>query len=120
MHNKRPNRIVYLKEQYKCFRANLTFELFRDWLGVSTPIQVRPRTTWPICNFFGGRSCFNIQHHVYFVVRLRENANMEYLKNVFYRYLTTVDTTAKQRMLVAMVTILQFSPEECRKSGVKR
>jgi len=45
---------------------------------------------------------------------------MEYLKNVFFRYLTTADVTAKQRMLVAMVTILQFSPEECRKSGVRR
>ncbi|CAK8697999.1 unnamed protein product [Clavelina lepadiformis] len=52
--------------------------------------------------------------------KLRENANMEYLKNVFYRYITTADYTAKQRMLVALVTILQFSPEEARKSGVKK
>jgi len=50
---------------------------------------------------------------------LRENANMEYLKNVMHQYLTTVDVTARQRILTAIVTILQFRPEECRKSGVK-
>uniref|UniRef100_H2Y5F3 GRIP domain-containing protein n=1 Tax=Ciona savignyi TaxID=51511 RepID=H2Y5F3_CIOSA len=49
----------------------------------------------------------------------RENANVEYVKNVLFQYLTTVDATAKQKMLVAIATILQFSPEENKKVGLR-
>nr|XP_039266340.1 LOW QUALITY PROTEIN: GRIP and coiled-coil domain-containing protein 1-like [Styela clava] len=45
----------------------------------------------------------------------RENANLEYLKNVMYQYLTTNrNQSAKSRMLGAVTTILQFSPDEIK------
>ncbi|KAK3093734.1 hypothetical protein FSP39_019388 [Pinctada imbricata] len=42
----------------------------------------------------------------------REGANLEYLKNVTFKFLTSVDPRAKQQMLNAITTILQFSPQE--------
>lgn len=42
----------------------------------------------------------------------REGANLEYLKNVTYKFLTSSDPKAKQQMLNAITTILQFSPRE--------
>ncbi|XP_026577721.1 GRIP and coiled-coil domain-containing protein 1 [Pseudonaja textilis] len=44
--------------------------------------------------------------------RSREGANLEYLKNVFYRFLTLTDLLARQQTLTAILTILHFSPEE--------
>lgn len=49
----------------------------------------------------------------------REGANVEYLKNVMYRFLTSKDSQARHRMTVAIATILQFSPSEKSKIGVK-
>ncbi|CAG5134442.1 unnamed protein product [Candidula unifasciata] len=43
---------------------------------------------------------------------MREGANLEYLKNVLLKFLTSVDSLAKQKMLKALMTILQFSPQE--------
>lgn len=42
----------------------------------------------------------------------RENANLEYLKNVVYHYMICTDTVGRQQMLNAISTILQFSPKE--------
>ena len=42
----------------------------------------------------------------------RENANLEYLKNVVYKYMICTDSVGKQQMLNAISTILQFSPKE--------
>ena len=43
----------------------------------------------------------------------RENANLEYLKNVVHRYMTCRGgASARQQMLNAIATILQFSPVE--------
>lgn len=42
----------------------------------------------------------------------REGANLEYLKNVTYKFLITTDPQSKQQMLNAITTILQFSPQE--------
>ena len=42
----------------------------------------------------------------------RENANLEYLKNVIYRYMICHDGHGRQQMLNAISTILQFSPAE--------
>ncbi|XP_052105859.1 GRIP and coiled-coil domain-containing protein 1-like isoform X1 [Mytilus californianus] len=42
----------------------------------------------------------------------REGANLEYLKNVAYKFLITTDPQSKQQMLNAITTILQFSPQE--------
>lgn len=42
----------------------------------------------------------------------REGANLEYLKNVTYKYLICPDPVGKQQMLNAITTILQFSPQE--------
>lgn len=44
----------------------------------------------------------------------REGANMEYLKNVIYRFLTLQDASGKQQTLGAILTILHFSPQEKR------
>ncbi len=44
--------------------------------------------------------------------RNRENAHLEYLKNVVYRYMVCRDTAGKQQMLNAIATILEFSPKE--------
>jgi len=45
--------------------------------------------------------------------RTRETANLEYLKNVVHRYmLCTGGTSARQQMLNAIATILEFSPVE--------
>jgi hypothetical protein len=45
--------------------------------------------------------------------RLRENANLEYLKNVVHRYMMCCGgPSARQQMLNAIATILQFSPVE--------
>lgn len=44
--------------------------------------------------------------------KAREGANLEYLKNVTYKFLTSFDPKAKQQMLNAITTILQFSPQE--------
>ncbi|XP_063164787.1 GRIP and coiled-coil domain-containing protein 1 [Candoia aspera] len=42
----------------------------------------------------------------------REGANLEYLKNIFYRFLTLTDLLGRQQTLTAILTILHFSPEE--------
>lgn len=42
----------------------------------------------------------------------REGANLEYLKNIFYRFLTLTDWLGRQQTLTAILTILHFSPEE--------
>lgn len=46
----------------------------------------------------------------------RENANMEYVKNVVLRYLLTDSESVRQQMIAAISTILQFSPEEVKNS----
>ena len=46
----------------------------------------------------------------------REGANVEYVKNVMYKFLTsTADIHGKKQMMKALMTILQFSPEERKK-----
>ncbi|XP_055880136.1 GRIP and coiled-coil domain-containing protein 1-like [Biomphalaria glabrata] len=42
----------------------------------------------------------------------RESANVEYLKNVMVKFLTSTDSEGKKQMLKAVMTILQFSPSE--------
>lgn len=42
----------------------------------------------------------------------REGANMEYLKNIIYRFLTLQDASGRQQTLTAILTILHFSPQE--------
>lgn len=42
----------------------------------------------------------------------REGANLEYLKNIFYRFLTLTDLLGRQQTLTAILTVLHFSPEE--------
>uniref|UniRef100_A0A8D0L7E1 GRIP and coiled-coil domain-containing protein 1 n=1 Tax=Sphenodon punctatus TaxID=8508 RepID=A0A8D0L7E1_SPHPU len=42
----------------------------------------------------------------------REGANLEYLKNIVYRFLTLPDWLGRQQTLTAILTILHFSPEE--------
>lgn len=42
----------------------------------------------------------------------REGANMEYLKNVTYKFLTLQDASGRQQTLNAILTILHFSPQE--------
>ena len=42
----------------------------------------------------------------------RESANLEYLKNVVYKYMVCADIQGKKRMLNAISTILEFSPRE--------
>ncbi|XP_061570884.1 GRIP and coiled-coil domain-containing protein 1 [Cololabis saira] len=44
----------------------------------------------------------------------REGANVEYLKNVIYRFLTLQDASGRQQTLGAILTILHFSPQERR------
>ncbi|XP_041832888.1 GRIP and coiled-coil domain-containing protein 1 isoform X2 [Melanotaenia boesemani] len=42
----------------------------------------------------------------------REGANMEYLKNIVYRFLTLQDASGRRQTLGAILTILHFSPQE--------
>lgn len=42
----------------------------------------------------------------------RDGANLEYLKNVMYRFLTLHDIRGRQQTLTAILTILHFSPQE--------
>lgn len=42
----------------------------------------------------------------------REGANMEYLKNIIYKFLTLADSSGRQQTLAAILTILHFSPQE--------
>ncbi|CAL8405286.1 unnamed protein product [Arctogadus glacialis] len=42
----------------------------------------------------------------------REGANLEYLKNVTYRFLTLQDVSGRRQTLGAILTILHFSPQE--------
>ncbi|KAK7149558.1 hypothetical protein R3I94_009016 [Phoxinus phoxinus] len=42
----------------------------------------------------------------------RDGANLEYLKNVIYRFLTLHDNRGRQQTLTAILTILHFSPQE--------
>ncbi|OPJ71474.1 GRIP and coiled-coil domain-containing protein 1 [Patagioenas fasciata monilis] len=44
----------------------------------------------------------------------REGANLEYLKNIVFRFLTLPDSLGRQQTLTAILTILHFSPEEKR------
>uniref|UniRef100_A0A1A8FDQ5 GRIP and coiled-coil domain containing 1 n=1 Tax=Nothobranchius korthausae TaxID=1143690 RepID=A0A1A8FDQ5_9TELE len=44
--------------------------------------------------------------------RSREGANLEYLKNVIYRFLTLQDASGRLQTLGAILTILHFSPQE--------
>lgn len=49
----------------------------------------------------------------------REGANLEYLKNVTYKFLTLPDGSGRQQTLGAILTILHFSPQE-RSDVLKR
>ncbi|XP_019753179.1 GRIP and coiled-coil domain-containing protein 1 isoform X2 [Hippocampus comes] len=42
----------------------------------------------------------------------REGSNVEYLKNVIYRFLTLPDASGRQQTLNAILSILHFSPQE--------
>lgn len=42
----------------------------------------------------------------------REGANLEYLKNVIYKFLTLQDSSGRHQTLTAILTILHFSPQE--------
>ncbi|KAJ0012721.1 hypothetical protein NQD34_017055 [Periophthalmus magnuspinnatus] len=42
----------------------------------------------------------------------REGANLEYLKNVIFKFLTLQDASGRQQTLGAILTILHFSPQE--------
>ncbi|KAM6985667.1 GRIP and coiled-coil domain-containing protein 1 [Aplochiton taeniatus] len=42
----------------------------------------------------------------------REGSNLEYLKNVIYKFLTLQDPRGRQQTLTAILTILHFSPQE--------
>lgn len=42
----------------------------------------------------------------------REGANLEYLKNIIYKFLTLRDASGRQQTLAAILTILHFSPQE--------
>ncbi|XP_069764396.1 GRIP and coiled-coil domain-containing protein 1 isoform X2 [Narcine bancroftii] len=42
----------------------------------------------------------------------REGANLEYVKNVIYRFLTLSDALGRQQTLTAILTVLHFSPQE--------
>ncbi|KAA0721069.1 GRIP and coiled-coil domain-containing protein 1 [Triplophysa tibetana] len=42
----------------------------------------------------------------------RDGANLEYLKNVIYKFLTLQDIRGRQQTLTAILTILHFSPQE--------
>uniref|UniRef100_A0A8C5U7M6 GRIP domain-containing protein n=1 Tax=Malurus cyaneus samueli TaxID=2593467 RepID=A0A8C5U7M6_9PASS len=42
----------------------------------------------------------------------QEGANLEYLKNVVFRFLTLPDARGRQQTLTAIMAILHFSPEE--------
>ncbi|XP_034529428.1 GRIP and coiled-coil domain-containing protein 1 [Notolabrus celidotus] len=42
----------------------------------------------------------------------REGANLEYLKNVIYKFLTLQDASGRHQTLTAILTILHFSPQE--------
>ncbi|XP_026088205.1 GRIP and coiled-coil domain-containing protein 1-like [Carassius auratus] len=42
----------------------------------------------------------------------RDGANLEYLKNIVYRFLTLHDIRGRQQTLTAILTILHFSPQE--------
>uniref|UniRef100_A0A8C6V150 GRIP and coiled-coil domain containing 1 n=1 Tax=Neogobius melanostomus TaxID=47308 RepID=A0A8C6V150_9GOBI len=42
----------------------------------------------------------------------REGANLEYLKNVIFKFLTLQDLSGRQQTLGAILTILHFSPQE--------
>ncbi|KAL0962729.1 hypothetical protein UPYG_G00344550 [Umbra pygmaea] len=42
----------------------------------------------------------------------REGANLEYLKNIIYKFLTLQDARGRQQTLTAILTILHFSPQE--------
>lgn len=55
-----------------------------------------------------------LQSHIEKNVRdqRREGANLEYLKNIIYRFLTLPDSLGRQQTLTAILTILHFSPEE--------
>ncbi|XP_009999792.1 PREDICTED: GRIP and coiled-coil domain-containing protein 1, partial [Chaetura pelagica] len=44
--------------------------------------------------------------------RSREGANLEYLKNIVYRFLPLPESLGRQQTLGAILTILHFSPEE--------
>ncbi|XP_027695928.1 GRIP and coiled-coil domain-containing protein 1 [Vombatus ursinus] len=55
-----------------------------------------------------------LQSHIEKSIRdqSREGANLEYLKNIIYRFLTLSDSLGRQQTLTAILTILHFSPEE--------
>lgn len=42
----------------------------------------------------------------------REGANLEYLKNVIFKFLTLQDSSGRHQTLTAILTILHFSPQE--------
>jgi GRIP and coiled-coil domain-containing protein 1 len=48
--------------------------------------------------------------------RLEASANMEYIKNVVYRFLTTKDVNVKLNMIQAIAQILQFTKHEKSKA----
>ena len=49
----------------------------------------------------------------------REGVNLEYLKNIVYRYMVATDPTGKQAIFNAISTILHFSPQEKKEASGK-
>ncbi|KAF6024206.1 GCC1 [Bugula neritina] len=49
----------------------------------------------------------------------REGINLEYLKNIVYRYMIATDPVGKQAIFNAIATILHFSPQERKQASSK-
>lgn len=49
----------------------------------------------------------------------REGINLEYLKNIVYRYMVATDPVEKQAIFNAISTILHFSPKEKKEASGK-
>lgn len=49
----------------------------------------------------------------------REGVNLEYLKNIVYKYMTAPDAASRQSIFTAIATILHFSPQERKAASQK-
>ena len=47
-----------------------------------------------------------------FIPRSRENANLEYIKNIVLQYILSESYSVKQQLTTTIATVLQFSPSE--------
>jgi len=103
-----PRSLIFYKQQYKYFSEELVIlKKQKDTLEVT--IREKERNEHVYLHELN-----QLKNEVRRLARnnSRESANLEYLKNIVLRYLRATGGSEKRQILLAILTVLEFSPVE--------